>query len=119
MVCAIATHATADDNTDEPTSSVLPYLGGGIALTGAAGAALFYSDAKRARRDADAHYPTDPAFATDRRRFEVERAAAVAFTSVAAVGLGLAIYAWLRSDAPRVGVAVTHDAALVTFGGTL
>jgi hypothetical protein len=121
-LCALATRATADDITDDAPTSAVPYLGGGIALTGAAGATLFFLDAKRARRDADAHYRTDPAFATDRRRFVVERDTAVAFASLTAIGLGLLVYHWLGSAPqrePRVGVGIAPDGALVTFGGTL
>ena len=125
--------ATADDTARTPGSrrpayveppppSILPYVGSGIALIGAAGATVFFLDARRAHRDADAHYPSDPVFATDRARFVVERAAGWSFAGVGALGVGLLVYAWLAHpdrDPVRVGVGPTTGGALVTVGGAL
>ena len=108
---------------EPPPASILPYVGSGVALIGAAGATIFLLDARRARLTADAHYPTDPAFGTDRARFRVERALGLTLAGVGAIGVGVMIYAWLRHDAardvPRVGLGIAAGGALVTFGGPL
>ena len=134
MVSATAVQrATADDRPADPPrrpvyvapppSSILPYVSAGVALIGAAGSTIFFLDARRARRTADTHYPTDPAFAADRAHFRVERALGFTLAGVGAVGLGVLVYAWLRHDPardrPRVGIGIGASGALVTFGGAL
>ncbi len=102
---------------------MLPYIGGGIALIAGAGATIFFLDATRARRDANAHYTSDPAFADDRSRFKLERGLGFGFTGLGALGVGLAVYGWLhhgaRRDAPEVGIGVTAGGAVLTFAGRL
>lgn len=133
IVALAGRSATADDGEParrtrrpdyvEPApTSIVPYLGTGIALIGAAGATIFFLDARRAHRDADAHYPTDPVFATDRSRFGVERAAGVAFVGVGAVGVGLVLHGWLAHrarDGVQASIAPIAGGALVTVGGAL
>jgi len=140
MVSGVSHRATADDTegvakpgsaepsrhrpayVEPPPPSILPYVGGGIALIGAAGATVFFLEARRAHAAADGRYPTDPAFATDRSRFRVERALGCGFTAVGALGAALLVHAWLsppRAPALRVGVGPTDGGALVVVGGAL
>lgn len=131
MVSAGAqTPAVGDDAEPDPipaSSSILPYVGGGVTLIGGVGAAIFWLDAKRARADANARYPSDPAYAKDRSRFKVERGLGYAFSGVAALGLGLALYGWLKSDEPehtarhrpQLGIDPADGGAVITLGGAM
>ena len=137
MVSAAGLHPATGDDTDPepkpiprvrpayvepPPSSVLPYIGLGVALIGGAGTTIFFLDARRARADANARYVSDPAFATDRSRFRVERTVGYVFTGVGAIGVGLALYGWLRHDREpgvQVGVGAIDGGGLLSIGGAL
>lgn len=100
-------------------SHTLRYAAAGTAAVGLLGGSVFYVLARGARSDANAVFPSDPAFDDAKRSFETRRVVAISLLAIGTVAAAYVGYDLAsKPSRKRVAIQPAGKGAAVTIGGT-